>query len=102
MRLVRILVFLILSVFLLASPITCSCSFLGLGGFLCDPDEDCVTVYIMNSSSRQVAVNFSECCESASISPGYTAGISVLLGRVVSANGYSHVFRDPGEIWEIW
>jgi hypothetical protein len=102
MRLVRILVFLILSVFLLASPITCSSCLRGLGGFLCDPDEDCVIVYIMNSSSKQVEVNFSECCESATISPGYTAGISVLLGRFVTANGYSHVFREEYEIWEIW
>jgi hypothetical protein len=102
MRLVRILFFLILSVFLLSSDTTCSCSIYGLGGFLCDPDEDCVYVYVINSSSRTVDVYFAWCCEEVSIPPGGSAGISVLLGHSVSANGQSHVFREPGEIWEIW
>jgi hypothetical protein len=102
MRLVRILLFLILSVFLLSSDTTCSFSLLGLGGFLCDPDENCVPVAIINLSSKQVEVSFSECCANSRIPPGTTAFVSVLLGRVVSANGHRHVFRDPGEIWEIW
>lgn len=102
MRLVRILFFLILSVFLLASDTTCSFSLLGLGDFWCDPDEFCVPVAITNLSSSQVEGSFSECCENFSIPPGTTAFVSVLLGRVVSANGHSHVFREPGEIWEIW
>ena len=102
MRLVRILFFLILSVFLLSSDTTCSCSLYGLGGFLCDPDEDCVGVGIINSSSRMVEVSFSECCEEVSIPPHSSAGISVLLGNVVSGSGLSHVFREPGEVWEIW
>ena len=102
MRLVRILFFLILSVFLLSSDTTCSCSLLGLGGFLCDPDEDCVYVGIINSSSRTVDVYFGLCCEEVSIPPHSSAGISVLLGHSVSANGHSHVFREPGEIWDIW
>ncbi len=99
MRPVRISFFLILSVFLLVTLL--SCIYFGSGLF-CDPDEDCVTVYIINSSSIQIEVHFLDCCESVSISPGGTAGISVLLGRVVSATGHSHVFHEQYEIWEIW
>ena len=97
MRTVRISLFLILSAFLLVTPIACF-----LLDMFCEPDEGCVTVYIMNSSSRQVEVHFSECCESASISAGRMGGISVLLGRFVTAGGHSHVFHEAYEIWEIW
>jgi hypothetical protein len=97
MRLVRILLFLILSVFLLATVLSCF-SF----DLFCEPDENCVYVYIINSSSRQVEVDFSSCCEEVSIPPRSTAGIYVLLGHVVWANGRSHVFRYKDEIWEIW
>ena len=97
MRPVRISFFLILSVFLLVTSI--ACYFLGI---FCEPDEDCVTVYIINSSSREVDVHFLDCCESVSISPGHTGAISVLLGRVVSATGHSHVFHEQYEVWEIW
>ena len=97
MRPVRIFSFLIWSVFLLATLLSCV-----LLDLFCEPDEDCVTVYVSNLCSRQVEVHFSECCEEVSISPGHTAGISVLLGSVVTANGHSHVFREAYETWEIW
>ena len=97
MRPVRIFFFLILSVFLLVTLLSCF-----LLDLFCESDKDCVVVVIKNLSSRQVEVSFSECCEEVSIPPGTTAGVSVLLGHIVWANGYSHVFREPGETWEIW
>jgi hypothetical protein len=100
MRLVRILFFLILSVFLLSSDTTCSCSLFGFGP--CVPDEDCVYVYIINSSSKSVKVNFPWCCENVTIGADSSAGVSVLLGSVVTVNGHSHVFREENEIWEFW
>ena len=93
MRSVRVF-FLILSVFLLFSFFSC---------FLFEPDEDCVTVYVKNSSSKTIEVSSPECMSSkAEISPGRTGGISVLLGTFVSVNGYQHAFRYEYEIWEIW
>ena len=93
MRPVRIFSFLILSIFLLATLISCS-----------EHDEDCVTVYIKNSSSKEIDVSFPECMSwwGVSISPGQTGCISVLLGRAVWADGHYHVFREEAEIWEIW
>ncbi|MBA7569527.1 hypothetical protein ES708_11267 [subsurface metagenome] len=99
MRLVHVVFLLVLSVFLLATLLSCQFLF---DFFFCEPDEDCVTGYVINSSSRQVEVYSSGCCERDSISPGQTAGISVLLGSVVTANGQSHVFREAYERWEIW
>jgi hypothetical protein len=92
MRTVRILLIFLLGVFLLDTLISCD-----------EFDENCVTVCVKNSSSRQIEVSFPECMSGGvSISPGQTGAVSVLLGRIVWANGYSHVFRDAGETWEIF
>ena len=93
MRANRLVLLLILSVFMLAALISCF-----------ERDEDCVTVYIRNSSSNEIDVSFPECMPwwGVSISPGRTGAISVLLGRGVWADGYYHVFREEYEIWEIW
>jgi hypothetical protein len=89
---VRCFFFLILSGFLLATLISCF-----------EPHEDCVTVYVKNSTSRWIEVSSPDCEPSkVSIMPGSTSGISVLLGRGVWINGYMHVFREEYEIWEIW
>lgn len=90
---VRSVSFLILSVFLLAALFSCF-----------EHDEDCVTVYIKNSTSKQIDVSVPQCMFwwGSSISPGHTGCISVLLGRGVWADGHYHVFREPYEIWEIW
>jgi hypothetical protein len=93
MHTVRIHSFLILSVLLLATLISCF-----------EHDEDCVTVDIQNSSSEEIEVSFPECMSwwGTSIAPGKTGAISVLLGQAVWADGHYHVFRMEYEIWEIW
>jgi hypothetical protein len=93
MHSIRIVSSLIASIFLLAAVVSCF-----------GHDEDCVTVYIKNSTSKEIEVSFPECMPwwGTSISPGHTGCISVLLGRGVWADGHYHVFREPYEIWEIW
>ena len=93
MHRVRIVSFLILSVFLLTALFSCF-----------EHDEDCVTVYIKNSSSEEIDVSVPECIFwwGTSIAPGQMGVISVLLGRGVWADGHYHVFHEPYEIWEIW
>ena len=86
MRPVRNVSFLILSTFLLAALFSCF-----------ENDENCVTVYIKNSTSEQIDVSFPECMFwwGTGIAPGRTGPISVVLGRGVWADGHYHVFREP-------
>jgi hypothetical protein len=93
MHTVRIYSFLILGVLLLTTLVSCF-----------EHNEDCVTVYIQNSSSEEIEVSFPECISwgGTSIAPGKTGAISVLLGHAVWADGHYHVFRREYEIWQIW
>lgn len=90
---VRFISYLMFSVFLFTALISCF-----------EHDENCVTVYIKNSSSEEIEVSFPECMFwwGTSIAPGQMGVISVLLGRGVWADGHYHVFHEPYEIWEIW
>jgi hypothetical protein len=92
MRQVRVF-FLILSVFLLFSFFSC---------FLLDPDENCVTVGIKNSTSGPITVSGAVCWSGGTIPAGTSKNISVELGRFVIADGHNHIFTQANEIWEIW